>query len=137
MPSIRAAAAAAGIDEFITTLPQGYHTLVGKGGTDLSGGQAQRVAIARAVVRRPQLLIMDEATSGLDGESASGVRAMVHRLRAQGVGVVVVTHDRDMMRACQEVVVLGKGGVVVEKGGFDDLLARRGHFWNLVGGGST
>ncbi|KAF2643236.1 P-loop containing nucleoside triphosphate hydrolase protein [Massarina eburnea CBS 473.64] len=78
--NIRAAAEAAGAAEFIESLPQGYGTVVGEGGTGLSGGQAQRVAIARALVREPDILILDEATSALDVESAGIIRDTIHSL---------------------------------------------------------
>lgn len=132
--SIRAAARAAGIDDFITSLPQGYNTLIGEGGTGLSGGQAQRIAIARAVVRRPRLLILDEATSGLDGETARTVKHLVRGLEGNGVGVLVITHERGMMEVCAEVVVVGGGGIV-ERGRFEELLGRRGgELRRLLGG---
>ncbi|KAL8819688.1 MAG: hypothetical protein Q9223_001935 [Gallowayella weberi] len=123
--AIEKAAEVAGIHTFISSLPRGYNTLIGEGGTGLSGGQAQRIAIARAVARKPMLMILDEATSALDGESARGIRELVRRLRQQGVGVLMVTHDKEMMRACEEIVVL-KDGRVAEKGDFDELLQRRG-----------
>ncbi|KAK1909126.1 hypothetical protein P3342_011204 [Pyrenophora teres f. teres] len=80
--SIRAAAEAAGVEDFIDSLPQGYNTLVGEGGTGLSGGQAQRLSIARALVRNPDILVLDEATSALDGVSAGVVRDTIRRLVA-------------------------------------------------------
>lgn len=81
------------------------------------------------------LMVLDEATSALDGESARGIRELVRRLRSQGVGVLMVTHDRDMMRVCEEVVVL-RDGRVEERGGFDELLQRRGgELRRLLGGG--
>jgi ATP-binding cassette subfamily B (MDR/TAP) protein 1 len=80
MSSIRAAADAAGVSEFIDSLPNGYNTLIGEGGTGLSGGQAQRVAIARALVRNPDILILDEATSALDVASAGVVRDTIRNL---------------------------------------------------------
>ena len=86
--SIRAAASAAGIAEFIDSLPQGYNTLIGEGGTCLSGGQAQRVSIARALVRNPDVLILDEATSALDVTSAQTIRdtilSLVHGIEDTG-----------------------------------------------------
>jgi ATP-binding cassette subfamily B (MDR/TAP) protein 1 len=80
MSSIRAAAESAGIAEFIDSLPQGYQTVVGEGGSGLSGGQAQRIAIARALIRSPDILILDEATSALDVESAGIIRDTIHKL---------------------------------------------------------
>ena len=106
--SIRAAARTAGIDAFIMSLPEGYETLIGEGGTGLSGGQAQRIAIARAIVRRPELLILDEATSALDGESARGIHNLVRRLVQSGVGCLVITHDKQMMKICDECICFGR-----------------------------
>ena len=123
--AIEHAAEVAGIHDFITSLPQGYGTLIGEGGTGLSGGQAQRIAIARAVARQPLLLILDEATSALDGENARGIRELVKRLTNRKVGVLMVTHDREMMAACEDVVVL-KEGRVRERGRFDELVERSG-----------
>jgi len=132
--SVRAAAVAAGIDEFIISLPQGYNTSIGEGGSGLSGGQAQRLAIARAVVRRPELLVLDEATSALDGESARGVYTLVQRLGNVGIGCLIVTHDANMMKACAQCVVLGEGRVL-ESGPFDELVSRKGgELRRLVGG---
>ncbi|KAL8714616.1 MAG: hypothetical protein Q9220_001564 [cf. Caloplaca sp. 1 TL-2023] len=123
--AIEKAAGLAGIHDFITSLPRGYQTLIGEGGTGLSGGQAQRIAIARAVARQPLLLILDEATSALDGENARGIRELVRGLVDQGIGILMVTHDRDMMAACQEIIVL-KDGAVAERGTLDDLAQVRG-----------
>ncbi|CAD6573021.1 MAG: hypothetical protein ASARMPRED_005833 [Alectoria sarmentosa] len=133
MTSVRSAATAAGIDDFILSLPQGYNTLIGDGGTILSGGQMQRIAIARAIVCKPRLLILDEATSGLDGETAREVRDTVRRLEKRGVGVLVITHDKAMMEGCREVVVMKDGGVA-ERGGFWELVARGGELTRLMGG---
>ncbi|GAB7355384.1 hypothetical protein MBLNU459_g5905t1 [Dothideomycetes sp. NU459] len=139
--AVRRAAAAAGLDTFIMSLPLGYGTRVGDGGVGLSGGQAQRLAIARALVRDPAVLILDESTSALDGESAALVREtvleLVSRRRHRGrrmLTVLIITHDEKFMACADRVVMLDRGSVV-ETGGYEELLARRGAFYSLVRGG--
>ncbi|ESZ90092.1 hypothetical protein SBOR_9525 [Sclerotinia borealis F-4128] len=134
LPSAIAAAKDAGIHEFITSLPQSYNTTVGDGGQELSGGQAQRIVIARALVRKPKLLILDEATSGLDGGSAEVVRETVQRLRKkEGMATLVVSHTVEMMKMAGRVVVMEEGKIV-EKGGFEELKNRvGGKFGALIG----
>ncbi|KAL4996924.1 P-loop containing nucleoside triphosphate hydrolase protein [Aspergillus recurvatus] len=109
--NVRAAAVAAGIDDFISSLPKGYQTVIGDGGIGLSGGQAQRIVIARALVRRPQVLVLDEATSALDPNSAMIIKQTIKRLLAErsGLTVVIITHARDMMEVADDVVVLEDG----------------------------
>jgi ATP-binding cassette, subfamily B, bacterial HlyB/CyaB len=84
---------AAGIHQVIEAMPQGYQSPLGEHGVGLSGGQKQRIAIARALLKRPAVLILDEATSNLDGETARGFWQTVNQLRGQ-VTVIVIAHDR-------------------------------------------
>lgn len=125
--NVRAAAQSAGVDEFISSLPQGYRTVIGDGGVGLSGGQAQRVVIARALVRRPQILILDEATSALDPASADVIRGTVQRLVASQLGltVIIITHAREMMQIADNVVVLEQG-CVKETGSYSLLCKQTG-----------
>ncbi|EAW25244.1 ABC transporter ATP-binding protein [Aspergillus fischeri NRRL 181] len=125
--NVRAAAQAAGIDDFIVSLPDGYSTTIGDGGVGLSGGQAQRLVIARALVRRPQVLILDEATSSLDPESAKVIRQTVQRLVSARLGltVIIITHAREMMEIADNIVVLQQGSIV-EQGPYEVLARRRG-----------
>lgn len=127
MKNIRAAAQAVGIDEFICSLPEGYSTLVGDGGLGLSGGQTQRLVIARALVRQPRILILDEATSNLDGESAEIIRRSIKKLVAarKGLTVILITHAKEIMEMADNVVVID-GGSVAEQGPYHDLMQRPG-----------
>ncbi|PWY93486.1 ABC a-pheromone efflux pump AtrD [Aspergillus sclerotioniger CBS 115572] len=119
---VRAAAEAARIDDFITSLPGGYFTMIGDGGAGLSGGQAQRPVIARALVRQPQILILDKATSSLDPSSATIIRRTVQRLVATRLGltVLIITRARDMMEIADNIIVIEKG-CVVEEGAYKEL----------------
>lgn len=126
------AASQAGIHTFISSLEHGYNTQIGDGGMGLSGGQAQRINIARALVRRPQVLILDEATSALDGENAEGIRQVIRTLIKEGVAVVMISHDVDMMRIADRIIVV-EAGRIVETGGFEELLNRGDAFARLLG----
>lgn len=125
--NVRQAAQAAGIDEFISSLPMGYSTVIGAGGVGLSGGQQQRVVIARALLRQPQILILDEATSSLDPAGAKIVRETIHRLVAarKNLTVIIITHSKEMIEIADHVVVLDQG-VVVEDGPYRALSQRPG-----------
>ncbi|KAJ5731383.1 uncharacterized protein N7483_005891 [Penicillium malachiteum] len=127
MESVRTAANAAGIDEFIMSLPKGYWTVIGDGGIGLSGGQKQRIVIARALLRHPQILILDEATSSLDPAGAEVVRQTIQRLVSlrRDLTVIIITHAREMNQIADHVVVLDQG-FVVEDGPYDALAERVG-----------
>ncbi|KAK4176579.1 putative ABC transporter expressed in the mitochondrial inner membrane [Triangularia setosa] len=136
--NIESAAIAAGIHDFIISLPLGYDTLVGEGGQTVSGGQAQRLCIARALARRPKLLVLDEPTSALDAEGAEAVRVVIQELVEEGkqdMAVVVVTHSKEMMRVADRIVMV-EAGSVVEVGGYEELVRRGGKFASLVTGGA-
>jgi ATP-binding cassette subfamily B (MDR/TAP) protein 1 len=137
--SVSAAAKAAGIDDFISSLPRGYHTAIGEGGVGLSGGQAQRVVIARALVRQPQILILDEATSALDPSSAELIKQTVQELvavRRHELTVIIITHAKEMMEIADKIVVLEQGSVV-EEGPYRVLAGRgRGKLRMMLEGGS-
>ena len=123
---ILAAARAAGADEFVCTLPDGYDTELGPGGTGLSGGQRQRLGIARVLLRDPPILVLDEPTTGLDTASEAKVVGALERLM-EGRTTIVVTHSIALARRAGRVVVL-EGGRIVEDGTPDELLAAEGTF---------
>jgi subfamily B ATP-binding cassette protein MsbA len=127
---IRRAAAMAHAAEFIDRLPRGYGTLVGENGVRLSGGQRQRIAIARAVLRRPEIVVLDEATSHLDSESEHAIRLAIEDLRKQ-CAVLIVAHRLSTIVGADTIIVLDRGRVV-EHGTHAELLARGGLYTRLV-----
>jgi ATP-binding cassette subfamily B protein len=128
----RAAAVAANAADFITKLPQGYHTLLGDKGIGLSGGQRQRVAIARAIYRDPKLLILDEATSALDPESERQVQAALEVLM-KGRTTIIIAHRLSTVRCADRIAVL-EGGQLAELGKFDELMEKKEAFYRMAHG---
>ena len=121
---VTAAANVVGLHPFIASLPQGYDTVVGERGARLSAGQKQRLALARAVLKRPKILVLDEALSGLDVVSETGVRAALDALM-RGRTTISVTHRLSSVREDDTVLVLDKGRVVW-RGRYGDLAALPG-----------
>ncbi|MCE8430667.1 ABC transporter ATP-binding protein/permease [Rhodovulum sulfidophilum] len=123
---IEAAARAAKIHDFVTSLPKGYQTLVGERGLKLSGGEKQRVGIARTLLKNPPVLLLDEATSALDSETEAGIQS---ELKAMGEGrtVIAIAHRLSTIVDADEIVVL-EDGQVVERGTHEALLAHGGRY---------
>ncbi|MDQ3152088.1 MAG: ABC transporter ATP-binding protein/permease [Actinomycetota bacterium] len=121
---LAAAVAAAHLDGLVATLPEGYNTLVGERGHRLSGGEKQRVAIARVILKDPQILILDEATSNLDSLSEQLVQDALDRL-FRGRTSLVIAHRLSTVLAADQICVLDRGRLV-ERGGHRDLLALGG-----------
>lgn len=124
------AARLASADEFIENLPQAYDAKLGDRGVRLSGGQQQRIAIARAILRDPDLLILDEATSHLDTFTEQAIQDAVEILRKDRT-LLVIAHRLSTIRRADLVIVL-KNGRVVEQGSHRELMTARGEYWNMV-----
>lgn len=119
---IAAAARAAQADDFIRELPMGYDTLVGDRGSALSAGQRQRIAIARALVRRPEMLLLDEVTSALDSASEALIQRTLSGLRGRCT-IVIVAHRLSTIRDADTIVLIDQG-TVVDRGRHEDLVER-------------
>lgn len=124
------AARRANAHEFIVKLPEGYETFVGERGVKLSGGQQQRLAIARAILKNPQILILDEATSNLDTESEQLIQASMSTLLADRTTFVIAHRLSTIQRA--DLILLMEDGRIAERGTHESLIAARGIYYEMV-----
>lgn len=122
LDELQAAARLAAIHDDIAALPMGYDTVLTASGGGLSGGQRQRIALARTLVKRPPLLILDEATSAVDPPTE---RVILQNLRALGCTVIVIAHRLNLVSDAQEVFIMD-GGRIVDRGAPAQIRAARG-----------
>jgi len=123
------AAKRANIHEFVSSLPEGYDTVIGERGVRLSGGQKQRLCIARVFLKNPPILLLDEATSALDNTTEILIQRALNEL-CQGRTTLVVAHRLSTIKNADEIAVIC-GGQITEQGTHDNLLALNGTYKRL------
>lgn len=124
------AARIANVDDFIQSLPLGYHTKIGMEGNGVSAGQRQRILIARAVYKNPEFIFLDEATNSLDANNERTIMNNLHDFY-KGRTVLVVAHRLSTVCDADHIVVLDKGRVV-EQGTHQQLTSMHGYYYRLV-----
>jgi len=132
MEKIKEAARIAGAQEFIDVLPEGYQTILGERGYRLSGGEKQKISLARALIRDPEILILDEATSNLDSHSEYVIQEALNAFYGKKT-IIIVAHRLSTVRNADKIIVLEKGRVL-EIGSHSELLTLEGRysfFWNI------
>lgn len=118
------------IHEFINALPLRYETHLDENGSNLSGGQRQRIAIARAMLRKPEILILDEATSNLDTVTEKAIQETLDTY-CDGMTTIIIAHRLSTIRRCDRIFVMEKGKIV-ESGSHDELMTKsNGHYRGL------
>jgi ATP-binding cassette subfamily B protein len=127
---IEAAARTAHIHDLISSLPEGYDTVVGERGYRFSGGEKQRMAIARTILRNPPVLVLDEATSSLDTQTEAAIQGELERL-SEGRTTITIAHRLSTVRDADQIVVLDHGQIA-ERGTHDQLLEEGGLYAALV-----
>jgi ATP-binding cassette, subfamily B, fatty acid transporter len=125
-----AAAKAAYVDRFVRTLPAGYQTRVSGDGANLSAGEKQLITIARAFLSKPQLLILDEATSSVDTRTEALIAHATHELRRDRTSFIIA-HRLSTIRDADRILVV-EAGKIVEQGNHAELLSRRGAYYALT-----
>jgi len=123
------AAKVAEAHDFITSLPQGYQTIVGERGQKLSGGQRQRIAIARAILKNPPILILDEATSAVDNETEAAIQRSLERITANRT-TIAIAHRLSTIRNADQIYVM-EYGQLIEAGTHQQLLEKNGIYASL------
>lgn len=117
------------VDEFVDNLPLRYNTLVEENGGNLSGGQKQRIAIARALLRKPDILILDEATSNLDTVTEKSIEKTINSID-DSITIIKIAHRLSTIMDCDNIIVLDEGKIV-ERGNHHELINYKGKYYQL------
>lgn len=116
--------------DFISELPEGYHTIIGDQGVRLSGGQRQRLGIARALLTQPKFLLLDEATSALDSSSEKAILDTLQELRGE-LCIISIAHRLSTVRHADKIIVMSDGRVQ-EEGSWNSLMSKKGSLYQLA-----
>ncbi|RXZ83073.1 ATP-binding cassette domain-containing protein [Paenibacillaceae bacterium] len=130
LEKVIAVAKAARCHEFITAHPGGYDTMVGEGGSTLSGGEKQRISIARAILKDAPIVLLDEATSSIDPENEADIQAALRAL-AVNKTLIIVAHRLSTIQHADQIAVVDQGRIV-QRGTYDELFLEEGlykRFW--------
>ncbi|MDR1204981.1 MAG: ATP-binding cassette domain-containing protein, partial [Peptococcaceae bacterium] len=115
--------------DFIEALPDGYGTVVGEGGSTLSGGEKQRISIARAILKDAPIVLLDEATASVDPDNEKHIQEAINELVA-GKTLIIIAHRLSTIQRADQILVIDDGRIV-ERGTHDALLAKGGQYSNL------
>jgi ABC-type multidrug transport system fused ATPase/permease subunit len=118
------------IYDFIKSLPEGFDTIIGERGSNLSGGQVQRIILARILAREPKILILDEATSALDNESEKAIQETINRLQGK-ITIIVVAHRLSTVMGCDKICVI-ENGKIIEEGKPKELLRKNNSYFKKM-----
>lgn len=118
------------LQEFISKQPRGIESIIDESGANMSGGQKQRLAIARALLKKPDILILDEATSNLDSITEKSIISAIEEV-ASDVTVIIIAHRLSTIKRCDNIFVFGNHGNISEVGTFDELMEHRGAFYEM------
>ncbi len=132
MDEVMEAAKKAACHDFITSLPDGYETVIGEGGATLSGGEKQRIAIARAIMKDAPIIILDEATANVDPENEKELTEAIENLTKHKT-IIMIAHRLKTVRNADQIIVVDKGKII-QKGTHEELIVQEGIYKNFVSG---
>ena len=127
---VAAAARKACCDDFIEALPDGYNTVIGEGGTSLSGGEKQRISIARAMLKDAPIVILDEATANVDPENEDRLQKAIEEL-TKNKTIVMIAHRLKTVRGADQILVVDDGRIV-QRGKHEELIGQKGIYADFV-----